>query len=104
MNGLTLSVSMPRLLFKVDDTFLIRGRGLVLVPGIVPVGDERFRRDDALRLKRPDGSEVETTIAGLEMFTETMKPDIPVFLKGLGKEDVPIGTEVWSVDSGSTGG
>ena len=95
---------MPRLLFKVDNTFLIRARGLVLVPGIVPVGDERFRVGDPLRLKRPDGSEVETAISGLEMFMETMKPDIPVLLKGLGKEDVPIGTEVWSVDRGSTGG
>ena len=95
---------MPRLLFKVDDTFLIRARGLVLVPGIVPVGDERFRIGDSLRLKRPDGSEVETTIGGLEMFTETTKPDIPVLLKGLGKEDVPIGTEVWSVDRGLAGG
>jgi translation elongation factor EF-Tu-like GTPase len=89
---------MARLLFKVEDTFVIRGRGLVVVPGIVPGRDERFRIGDALQLKRPDGSESETTIGGLEMFTESMKPDIPVLLKGLGKEDVPIGTEVWSID------
>ena len=96
--------AMPRLLFKVEDTFLIRARGVVLVPGIAPVGDERFRTGDGLRLKRPDGSEVQTTIGGLEMFTGTMKPDMPVLLKGLGKADVPIGTEVWSVDAGSAGG
>jgi hypothetical protein len=91
------SAFMPRLLFKVEDTFLIRARGVVLVPGIVPVGDEGFRIGDGLRLKRPDGTEVETTIDGLEMFTCTTKPDFPVLLKGFGREDVPVGTEVWSV-------
>ncbi|QOV89772.1 hypothetical protein [Humisphaera borealis] len=95
---------MPRLLFKVEDTFLIRARGVVLVPGIVPVGGERFRIGDGLRLKRPDGTEVETAIGGLDMFTCTTKPDVPVLLKGLRKEDVPVGTEVWSVDGESAGG
>jgi len=40
-------------------------------------------------------------IAGLEMFTCTTKPDIPVLLKGLSKDDVPIDTEVWSTDGGA---
>ncbi len=91
---------MARRLFTVADTFLVRGRGVVLLPGIVPVGDERFRVGDALLLKRPNGSEIQTTIGGLEMFQGTIKPDIPVLLNGLGKEDVPVGTEVWSIDKG----
>ena len=61
--------TMPRHLFTVEDTFTIRGRGTILVPGIVPEGDERFRIGDALRLRRPDGSEVEATIDGIECFT-----------------------------------
>lgn len=89
---------MPRRLFTVTDTFLIRARGVVLLPGIVPEGDERFQIGDPLRLKRPDGSTIDTTIGGLEMFTCTTKPDIPVLLMGLGKADVPVGTEVWSID------
>lgn len=94
---------MARRLFTVTDTFLIRARGLVLVPGIVPIGDERFRIGDPLRLIRPDGLEIETAVGGLEMFTGTTKPDMPVLLGGFSKEDVPIGTEVWSVDGGSAG-
>jgi len=94
---------MPRRLFTVTDTFLIRARGVVLVPGIVPEGDERFRIGDPLLLKRPDGLTIEMAIGGLEMFTCTTNPDIPVLLKGLGKEDVPVGTEVWSVDGGEGG-
>ena len=89
---------MPRRLFTVTDVYLIRGRGLVVLPGIVPIGEERFRIGELLLLKRPDGSEIEATIGGLEMFTDTTRPDIPVMLRGLGKEDVPIGTEVWSLD------
>ena len=34
---------MGRRLFVVEDTFTIKGRGQVLVPGILPEGDECFR-------------------------------------------------------------
>jgi hypothetical protein len=90
---------MPRRLFIVSDTFLIRGRGLVLVPGVIPDEHEQLRVGDPLVLKRPDGSEIKAAIGGLEMFTLPTKPDIPVLLKKLGKADVPIATEVWSVDA-----
>ena len=85
---------MPRHLFTVEDTFTIRGRGTILVPGIVPEGDERFRIGDALRLRRPDGSEVEATIDGIECFTPP--PGIYPIVVTLPKSDVPLGTEVWS--------
>jgi hypothetical protein len=82
---------------------MIRGRGLVPVPGIIPVGDERFRAGDRLLLKRPDGSELRTTIGSLEILEPNPTNQVVVLLKELRKEDVPIGTEVWSVD-GETGG
>ena len=47
---------MARRLFVVEDTFLIKGRGLVPVPGVVPQGEERFRVGDLVVIKRPDGS------------------------------------------------
>jgi hypothetical protein len=91
---------MARLLFAVEDTFLIEGRGLVPVPGIVPQGDERFRVGDPIRLKRPDGSEIEWKIAGLEMlYPRPPQNDVAILLNGLGKDDVPIGTEIWSMDN-----
>jgi translation elongation factor EF-Tu-like GTPase len=85
---------MSRHLFTVEDTFTIRGRGTVLVPGIVPEGGERFRIGDALRLRRPDGSEVEATIDGIEFFS-VPAGTYPIVV-GLPKLDVPLGTEVWS--------
>jgi len=91
---------MARLLFTVEDTFLIEGRGLVPVPGIVPQGDEVFHVGDPIRLKRPDGSEIEWQIGGLEMlYPRPPQNDVCILLKGLNKDDVPIDTEVWSVDS-----
>jgi hypothetical protein len=46
---------MARRLFVVEDAFAIKDRGLVLVPGILPSGDERFRPGDRIRLRKPDG-------------------------------------------------
>ena len=75
---------------------MIRGRGRVPVPGIIPVGDERVRAGDPLLLRRPDGSELRTTIGSLEILDPNPTHQVVVLLKELGKEDVPIGTEVWS--------
>jgi hypothetical protein len=85
---------MSRHLFTVEDTFTIKGRGTVLVPGIVPEGEERFRIGDALRLRRPDGSEVEATIDGIDFFN-VPHGAYPIVIR-LPKSDVALGTEVWS--------
>jgi len=90
---------MSRCLSKVEDTFSIAGRGLVFVPGIVPIGDERFRVGDPLLLRRPDGTCLETVISGLALCCPNPRHEVDVLLKGLTKHDVPIGTEIWSVDS-----
>ena len=82
---------------------MIRGRGLVPVPGIIPVGEERFRAGDPLLLKRPDGSELRTTISSLEILDPNPTNQVVVLLKELAKEDVPIGTEVWSVGAETAG-
>jgi hypothetical protein len=93
---------MARRLFIVEDAFSIKGRGLLPVPGIVPQGEERFRIGDPIVIKRPDGSRLEWTIGGIEMILCTPprpKTDVVILLKGLNKEDVPVGSEVWSVDA-----
>ncbi len=89
---------MARHLFTVEDAFTIRGRGLILVPGIVPEGDERFRVGDRISLRKPDGSSTDAQIGGLELFASYALGKIPVILIAMKKEDVPIGTEVWSSD------
>lgn len=90
---------MVRRLFTVQDSFFIQGHGIVPVPGIVPQGNERFHVGDPILLKRPDGSSLAWQIDGLEVICGgPPRDDVVILLKGLGKEDVPIGTEIWSID------
>lgn len=85
-----------RPLLRLTDTTLC---GLVPVPGVAPQGEERFRVGDPIKLKRPDGSEIEWQIGGLELLSPPPAPDqVVILLKSLGKGAVPIGTEVWSVN------
>jgi hypothetical protein len=93
---------MARLLFTVEDTFLITGHGLVLVPGIAPEGEERFRSGDPILLKRPDGSEIASRIDGLELCTPNPKHLVAILLKAMNKVDVPVRPQVWSVDQFGT--
>ena len=93
---------MGRRLLVVKATFEIEGRGLVLVPGILPEGDECFRAGDPIELRKPDGSAIATWIGGLELLCPNPRGDVVIMLKQLAKTDVPIGTEVWSV-SGAEG-
>src|SRR5689334_20273350 len=93
---------MARLLFTVTDRFYIAGRGLIPVPGIVPAANERFRVGDPLLLKRPDGSEISSRIGGIEMPNPNPGPVIVFNLPELKKDDVPVGTQVWSVNAGTT--
>ncbi len=90
---------MARRLFIVEDTFSIKGRGLVPVHGILPQGEERFLVGDPIQLRRPDGSRLEWKIGGIEIICGARpRHDVVILLQSLGKDDVPIGTEVWSVD------
>jgi hypothetical protein len=90
---------MARILFTVGDRFLVQGRGLVAVPGIVPQGSECFRVGDPLLLRHPDGSVLRTAIGGLELLDPNPNHEVVVLFKDLSKDDVPVGTEVWSVDT-----
>ena len=76
------------LLFKVEATYPITGKGLILAPG---VGDKHVSIGQKIRLIRPDKSEIETIVRGV---TFEGNHDILVDEK-IKKEDVPIGTEVW---------
>jgi hypothetical protein len=91
---------MLRLLFIVEHTFFLPRHGIALFPGIVPVGEELFRVGSPILLKRPDGSEVQTSIAGMELPTPNPGGVFVPFFKELGKGDVPVGTEVWYSSGG----
>ncbi len=80
------------LLFIVEQAFLITGRGVVLLPGL---GEKYIPVGSPIRLVRPDGSTLDTKIRGIG-FNEFH--DILVGQE-LRKEDVPIGTEAWMVET-----
>ncbi len=95
---------MARVLFTVEDTFSIKGRGLVPIPGILCQAEERFRVGDPLLLIRPDGSSLEWKIGGIELINcspPRPKNEVVILLRGLSKDDVPIDTQVWSVHPSS---
>ena len=83
---------------RIEDTFEITGRGMVLLPGIP---DDRKKYvvhiGDSLEVRKPDGQHLITTVAGIEM-CNSPKRFIPLLLsKDVRKEDVPVGSELWHV-------
>jgi hypothetical protein len=95
------STDMPRCLYTVEASFFIKGRGLVLVPKIVPQEEKRLRVGDRVEIRRPDGSRLESCIGGIEIaHSSPPRPTCEawILLRELTKEDVPIGSEIWSID------
>ena len=88
-----------RHLFRVTDRFAIRNRGIVLVPGIIPIENEKFQIGDKLELRFPHGEKQIVTIAGLErMNPADAGGALAVLLsEPLTRQQVPVDTEVWSV-------
>jgi hypothetical protein len=68
------------------------GRGVILLPGL---GKNVVRVGSPIRLARSDGSTLDTKIRGIG-FNEFH--DILIGQE-LRKEDVPVGTEVWIVET-----
>ena len=86
-----------RLLLVVEATFLIRGTELAVLPGFRDEAGERFRIGDPVLLKRPEGSDLATTIGDLARPTPNPNRVWLLWFNGLPKDDVPVGTEVWSM-------
>ena len=100
---------MARLLVTVEKTWVdpawmrrfhrLPGRPhLCLAPGVVVGPSECFRPGDQLLLKRPDGSAVEARIGGFVCQCYPIRDDNLIAVPDLLPGDVPVGTEVWSVD------
>ena len=88
---------MPRVLLTVEDTFTIEGRGVVLLPKLEPIDDERFAAGDAIRIRRPDGTDLDTVMQGLEFMTTSNDSFLVIVLpKHIEQHDVPVGSNVWS--------
>ncbi|HEY8559572.1 MAG TPA: hypothetical protein VIL74_04150 [Pyrinomonadaceae bacterium] len=86
---------MRRELFTVEDRFQIPGRGTVIT-GFQPVNLPEFKTGSAIVLVLPEGREILTEIGGIDRFqTVSGNQGIGVLVKNVGKEDIPIGTEVF---------
>jgi hypothetical protein len=95
-------------LLTVEVTFVIRERGLILTPDI-PVSEFGGPRVQTVMLKRPDGSmltvEAEFNIPFSHPLPLAGKPHNSGYvcmLKGIEKQEVPVGTEIWTVTTDVT--
>ncbi len=84
---------MRKLLSRVADVFQIADRGCVVAPGIPRSSDARIKIGDDVWLTRPDGSEINTEVRGIEMGGRIPDSGIPILLGSeLTKDDIPPGT------------
>jgi hypothetical protein len=87
---------MARRILTVEDTFEIKGRGLIVVPGpLVEAYDGPTELP--VEVKRPDGSVLNATLHFTQPFIHST-PKVfrwALIFRGLMESDVPIGSEVW---------
>lgn len=88
---------MKTFVYTVEDVFQITGRGCVVMAGL-PDGELAVRPGAGVVLKRPDGSEITTTVRGTDPGVRGENGvSLAILLAEITKDDVPIGTEVWLV-------
>lgn len=87
----------PQLICRVAETFLIKGRGVVLCPDASIPDGVVLRNGDPVTLRTPEGRTLETRIKALELITPNPKDIVPMMLEAVReKSDAPIGSEVWT--------
>lgn len=75
------------------------GNRLVLGPGVNGSETGYLRPKTVVELVCPDGSSFTTNIVGIELVIPNHRGKYPIALsKEIGKGNIPIGTQVWTVD------
>ena len=89
-------------LFTVNDSFDIAGRYVIPVPG-VPPSIRGVRQGLKIELRRPNGTIIPTEVACVPIIDpyDPHRP-IQIGLRGLSKDDIPVGTEIWMIDESAT--
>ncbi len=88
---------MDRILV-VRSRLWVRGKGLSLEPGFVPDSGHRIQAGSRVMVSRPDGSTLETRIRGISTDSDGVSPvKMHLWLDVDDKNQVPIGSEVWSI-------
>jgi translation elongation factor EF-Tu-like GTPase len=94
---------MKRKFIEVDDTFLIKGRGLVIT-GWMEENTPHLKVGDSVEILRPDGTKVNSQVKGIEIICRKdfskgkERENIGFMLKDLSKEDIPIGSIIFLTD------
>jgi len=88
---------MAERLVTVEEAFVARGRGVLIAPRFTAEQPRAGRF--GVRLRFPDGTEREVS-AELEVahMRGTLAPYVMVRLPELAPDDVPSGTEIWTID------
>ena len=93
----TLITQMTHL-FVVTWVTVIPTHGVLLSPGVTTHTRDRLKVGDTLELHRPDGTVLQTSVAGFYQFTRQLNEDSPTWdvllAEHTHKDDIPVGTEV----------
>src|SRR5262249_13489608 len=90
------TVAVMQQLFMVAGAFTVPGRGLVLIPDVRP--EQRVKVGDAILLRRCGATDLSAEVAGVEVPLPNPQREVLILVRELTNEQVPVGTEVWSVD------
>lgn len=85
---------MRQKIFVIEDHFQIKGRGLIIV-GKIEKELTELKIGTPMIICRPDGSEVETKVAGIDMFSPPNFEFEAILVYNLTKDDIPIGSSVF---------
>ncbi len=89
---------MEAFLTEVEDTFDIKGRGLILAPSF-PVSKYKFDTEEKVRVETPDGKEI-VCDAYFQVPFQSPRPKVISFccaLLKISKDAVPIGSKIFIV-------
>jgi hypothetical protein len=92
-------VVIVKFLAKVDDTFWIQGRGIVLVPGQL-ASDFRIRVGTVLQIRIPNGRSIDTHITGVEFLKsrDSERCQMAILVtRDVARDSVPSDSEIWYV-------
>ena len=90
---------MKREILVVEDTFDLKGRGLVIT-GLVEDDAPKLRKGDRIEILQPNGSKINSIVVGVEMIgrkcfpVPNQKENLAFMVKDLLKEDVPRGSVI----------
>ena len=94
---------MAHQLFTVQDRFTVSGVGAALI-GLTQAQCGEVGKGEIIDLRRPDGSSIRAVVVGVEFpssviwTTESATTRRYALIVSASADDVPVGTDVWSVD------